>query len=129
MSSVTAELAGVGLPVGVTLRDLGVHQLKDIATPEHLWQLEIEGLRADFPPLRTIGAASRLPMTATRLVGRDDDVAHLVGLLRQPGVRLVTLTGPGGSGKSRLAVGLAEQLLADYPDGVFFVPLAAATTA
>ena len=129
MSSVTAELAGVGLPVGVTLRDLGVHQLKDIATPEHLWQLEIEGLRADFPPLRTIGAASRLPMTATRLVGRDDEVAYLVGLLRQPGVRLVTLTGPGGSGKSRLAVGLAEQLLADYPDGVFFVPLAAATTA
>jgi len=129
MSSVTAELAGVGLPVGVTLRDLGVHQLKDIATPEHLWQLEIEGLQADFPPLRTIGAASRLPMTATRLVGRDDEVAYLVGLLRQPGVRLVTLTGPGGSGKSRLAVGLAEQLMADYPDGVFFVPLATATTA
>ncbi|HWI34613.1 MAG TPA: adenylate/guanylate cyclase domain-containing protein, partial [Lapillicoccus sp.] len=129
LSSVTAELAGVALPVGVSLRDLGIHQLKDIATPEHLWQLEIEGLQADFRPLRTIGAASRLPMTATRMVGRDDDVAYLIGLLRQPGVRLVTLTGPGGSGKSRLAVGLAEQLMADYPDGVFFVPLAAATTA
>jgi predicted ATPase/class 3 adenylate cyclase len=128
LSSVTADMTRAGLPVGVTLRDLGIHQLKDIATPEHLWQLEIEGLQADFRPLRTIGAASRLPMTATRMVGRDDDVAYLVGLLRQPGVRLVTLTGPGGSGKSRLAVGLAEQLMADYPDGVFFVPLAAATT-
>jgi predicted ATPase/class 3 adenylate cyclase len=128
LSSVIADMTRAGLPVGVTLRDLGIHQLKDIATPEHLWQLEIEGLQADFRPLRTIGAASRLPMTATRMVGRDDDVAYLVGLLRQPGVRLVTLTGPGGSGKSRLAVGLAEQLMADYPDGVFFVPLAAATT-
>ena len=129
LSSVTADLTRVGLPVGVTLRDLGVHQLKDIAAPEQLWQLEIEGLQADFRPLRTIGAASRLPMTTTRMVGRDDDVADLVGLLRLPDVQLVTLTGPGGSGKSRLAVGLAQQLIADYPDGVFFVPLAAATTA
>jgi predicted ATPase/class 3 adenylate cyclase len=129
LSSVTAELIRVRLPAGVRLRDLGVHHLKDIATPEQLWQLEIDGLQAEFPPLRTIGAPSRLPMTSTRLVGRDDDVADLVDLLRQPDVQLVTLTGPGGSGKSRLAVGLAEQLMADYPDGVFFVPLASATTA
>jgi predicted ATPase/class 3 adenylate cyclase len=129
LSSVTAELTRVGLPVGVTLRHLGVHQLKDIAAPEQLWQLEIEGLQADFRPLRTIGAASRLPMTTTRLVGRDEDVTELVGLLRQSDVQLVTLTGPGGSGKSRLAVGLAEQLMVDYSDGVFFVPLATATSA
>src|SRR5213076_857002 len=72
---------------------------------------------------------SRLPMTTTRLVGRDEEVAELVRLLRQPDVQLVTLTGPGGSGKSRLAVTLAEQLMLDYPDGVFFVPLGTATSA
>ena len=129
LSSVTAELARPGLPDGVGLRDLGIHQLKDIPAPDHLWQLEIAGLPAEFPPLRTIGATSRLPMTATRLVGRDEEVATLIGRLRDPAARLVTLTGPGGSGKTRLAIGLAERLMVDFPDGIYFVPLAAVTRA
>jgi hypothetical protein len=83
LSSVTAELARRSLRARTTLRDLGIHHLKDIAAPEHLWQLDIEGLQTDFRPLRTIGATSRLPMTATRLVGHDEDVTTLVGRLRE----------------------------------------------
>ena len=109
--------------------DLGAHRLKDIAAPEQLFQLAIDGLPADFPPLKTLGAASSLPVPATPLVGRDGEVAELAALLGQPDVRLVTLTGPGGSGKTRLAIGLAQRLVAIFPDGVYFVPLAAVTTA
>jgi predicted ATPase/class 3 adenylate cyclase len=129
VSSVTADLARGGLPDGVGLRDLGSHQLKDIAVAEHLFQLAIDGLQADFPALKTIGAASSLPVTATPLVGRDQEVAGLTALLRSPGVRLVTLTGPGGSGKTRLAIAVAQRLGVVFPDGVFFVPLEAVTSA
>jgi predicted ATPase/class 3 adenylate cyclase len=129
LSDVTAELARHRLPDGVTLRDLGLHHLKDIAAPEHLWQLDIAGVQSEFRPLRTIGATSRLPVTATRLVGRDEELRSLISLLQRPDVRLVTLTGPGGSGKTRLAVGVAERLMVDFPDGVYFVPLVAATKA
>ena len=129
VSSVTADLARGGLPDGVGLRDLGSHQLKDIAVAEHLFQLAIDGLQADFPALKTIGAASSLPVPATLLVGRDGEVAGLTALLRSPGVRLVTLTGPGGSGKTRLAIAVAQRLVVVFPDGVFFVPLAAVTSA
>jgi predicted ATPase/class 3 adenylate cyclase len=129
VSSVTAELARGGLPDGVGLRDLGSHRLKDIAVAEHLFQLAIDGLQVDFPTLKTIGAASSLPVPATLLVGRDGEVAGLTALLRSPGVRLVTLTGPGGSGKTRLAIAVAQRLVAVFPDGVYFVALAAVTSA
>ena len=85
VSAVTAELVRGGLPGGVGLRDLGSHRLKDITAPEHIFQLAIEGLRADFPPLKTIGAASSLPTPATPLIGRDAEVAALTTLLRDPG--------------------------------------------
>ncbi|MEJ7741248.1 MAG: adenylate/guanylate cyclase domain-containing protein [Nocardioidaceae bacterium] len=128
VSSATAELVTSCLPDGVGLRDLGRHQLKDIAQAEHVFQLTIDGLQGDFPPLKTLGAASSLPVPATALVGRDGELAELAALLRTPGVRLVTLTGPGGSGKTRLAIGAAEQLVDVFLDGLYFVPLAAVTT-
>lgn len=128
VSAATADLAGDDLPEGARLRHLGAHRLKDIAKPERLWQVQVDGLRADFPPPRALGRSSSLPRPATPLLGRDEEVARISGLLRSPDVRLVTLTGPGGSGKSRLAVAVAEQLVESFPDGVYFVPLAPVTT-
>ena len=128
LSSVSAELARDALPDGVALRDLGSHRLKDIAEPERLFQLTVDGLKNDFPPLRTLGAASRLPAPTTHLVGREEAVAELIELVRSAGFRLVTLSGPGGSGKTRLAIEVATHLTASFPDGIFFVPLASATT-
>ena len=129
VSEATAGLVDPGVVGGVRLVDLGSHKLKDLPAPEHLFQIAAEGLRRDFPPLRSLGAASGLPVPPTPLVGRDGELAELDALLRSPGVRLVTLTGTGGSGKTRLAIELAQRLTAAYPDGVYFVPLAAATTA
>ncbi|MGO4596761.1 tetratricopeptide repeat protein [Terrabacter sp. 2RAF25] len=128
LSSASAELARGALPVGVGLKDLGSHRLKDIPEPERLFQLMVDGLRNDFPTLRTLGAASRLPVPTTHLVGRGQAVADVVALVRSPETRLVTLTGPGGSGKTRLALEVARNLVATFPDGVFFVPVASATT-
>jgi len=129
VSSVTAGLAASGLPEGVELRDLGSHRLKDMPALEHLFQLVIDGLRDDFPALKTIGAASSLPVPMTALVGRDAHVAALTGQFRSQESRLVTLTGAGGSGKTRLAIAVAHALGAAFPDGIFFVPLASVTTA
>jgi predicted ATPase/class 3 adenylate cyclase len=129
VSQATAHLVDGSLPIGVQLRDLGSHQLKDLPTTEHLFQLAIDGLPAQFPPLKTLGAASSLPRPVTPLVGRDGELAELSRLLFSREVRLVTLTGPGGSGKTRLAVGLAQQLIERFADGVYFVPLASDTSA
>ena len=129
ISSATAELVGGSLPDGVGVRDLGSYRLKDISRPEHLHQLDVAGLQVEFPPLKTLGSASSLPVPMTPLVGREGELVELASMLSSPGVRLMTLTGPGGSGKSRLAIGLAQGLTDAFPDGVFFVPLAAITTA
>jgi predicted ATPase/class 3 adenylate cyclase len=128
ISEVTANLVTGRLPAHATLRDLGRHQLKDIPQAEHLFQVSLTDLQAEFGPLKTLGAVSSLPTPATPLVGRDGELAELQGVVRSPGVRLVTLTGPGGSGKTRLAIGAAASLTETFPDGVFFVPLASTTT-
>jgi predicted ATPase/class 3 adenylate cyclase len=128
ISEATANLVSGRLPMHATLRDLGRHQLKDIPQAEHLFQVSLADLQVEFAPLKTLGAVSSLPAPATPLVGRDGELAELLSLLRSPGVRLVTLTGPGGSGKTRLAIGVAAGLTEAFFDGVFFVPLAPATT-
>jgi predicted ATPase/class 3 adenylate cyclase len=121
VSAVTGELAHV------TLRDLGTHHLKDIPEPERLFQVTADELQADFPPLRTVGTVTSLPAPATPLLGRADDIGRVTGLLANPDVRLVTLTGPGGAGKTRLAIGAAAELTTRFPGGVYFVPLASVT--
>ena len=113
---------------GLAFVDLGEHRLKDLTSPQRLFQLSVEGLPDRFPPLRTIdGRPTNLPTQVTPLVGRDRELADIVALLRRPDVRCVTLTGPGGTGKTRLALSAAAELVDAYGDGVFFVPLAAIT--
>ena len=124
LSEVTLQLARP-LPTGISVRDLGFHRLKDITAAERIWQLAGPGLRADFPPLKSLGTQTSLPLPATPLVGRDEDLERLHAILARPEVRLVTLTGPGGVGKTRLALAAAAALDHAFPHGVFFVALAA----
>jgi predicted ATPase/class 3 adenylate cyclase len=125
LSDPTRLLAANHMPAGVSVRDLGLHRLKDIGEPEHIYQLAGLGLREDFPPLKSLGAQTSLPVPVTPLIGRDDDLEHLRAALGRPGARLVTLTGPGGIGKTRLALAAAASLDTAFPHGVFFLPLAA----
>jgi predicted ATPase/class 3 adenylate cyclase len=125
MSDVTWELAHSALPAGLSVRDLGLHRLKDIDGPEHIYQLAGPGLPEHFPPLKSLGAATNLPVPITPLVGRTSDREQLCGLICQPGMRLVTLTGPGGVGKTRLAVDAAASLGESFPQGIYFSALAA----
>ena len=121
VSETTRALAGSRLPPGVTLRDLGEHRLKDLALPERLHQLLAPGLRGDFPPPKTLSARpNNLPVVPTSFIGRVEiETARRLQL----GSRLLTLTGPGGTGKTRLALQLAAEAMDDHPDGVFFVEL------
>jgi predicted ATPase len=113
------------VPAGVSVRDLGFHRLKDIEAAERLYQLAGPGLREGFPPLKSLGTLTSLPVPATPLVGREGDLDRLSAALAGPGVRLVTLTGTGGVGKTRLALAAAAALGGAFPHGVFFVALAA----
>src|SRR2546425_1213083 len=126
VSEATRALIEQSLPAGASLRDLGKHRLKDILQPEHLYDLVIEGLQAEFPPPRTLEARpNNLPLQLTSFVGREDQIGELRELLRQ--VRLLTLTGPGGTGKTRLALQVAAETLPEYRDGPFFVDLSPVT--
>jgi predicted ATPase len=101
------------------LRDLGHHRLKDLTAPERIYQLGDD----DFPPLKSLNTTN-LPVASSPLVGRETELAELTALLTDS-ERLVTLTGPGGSGKTRLGLQIGAELLEDFPGGVFWVPLAA----
>lgn len=126
ISETTRGLVGDSLPAGVTLQDLGSHRLKDFAGTQHIHQLVIDGLRSDFPPLKTLDRApNNLPTQLTTFVGRDQ-VDQVAALLRD-GVRLLTLTGPGGTGKTRLSIEVAGELGDAFPDGIYWVALAAIT--
>lgn len=128
ISQATRDLVARWLPAGAQLVDLGRHRLKDLAEPEHLYQLNPPGLEEHFPPLKSLGAVTKLPASPTPLVGRDREVEELGDLIRTPGVRFVTLTGTAGAGKTRLATAVARELISTFEDGVYFVSLAAVTS-
>jgi len=125
LSAATRALVEDALPNGVALHDLGFHRLKDLNQPEHVAQLNIDGLQQDFPPVRSLEVPSTLPTELTSFVGREREVDEVTRLLTSN--RLLTLTGPGGTGKTRLAMRIAAGLGAVFPDGVFFVDLAPLT--
>ena len=123
LSEATRSIVLDAAQAGVSMRDVGEHRLKDLDRPEHLYQLVIDGLPADFPPIRALSTRlDILPRETTSFIGREGELARAAGLLA--GTRLLTLTGPGGTGKTRLALQLARQLAEEFRDGVAFVPLA-----
>jgi len=125
LSRATEELVCDTLPALVTLRDLGTHRLKDLLRPEHIFQLIVQGLPDTFPPLKTLDAhPTNLPTQATTLIGRERDIVAARDLVQRDEVRLLTLTGPGGTGKTRLALQVAAELLDTFVDGVYVVALA-----
>ncbi len=122
LSRTARDLAGRELPAGVTLLDLGEHRLKDLAEPEQLFQVVADGLAADFPPLRTLDdRPTNLPRRLSTFVGRERELAEGREMLAAS--PLVTLTGPGGVGKTRLALQIALVMLDDLPDGVWLAEL------
>jgi predicted ATPase/class 3 adenylate cyclase len=126
LSDTTRVLVEGQLPDDVDLRDLGEHRLKDLERPERLWQLVIPGLQDEFPPIGSLDAVpNNLPTRLTTFLGREHEIAEIASVLERS--RLLTLTGPGGTGKTRLSLEVAGRVLARYPDGVFFVELASIT--
>jgi predicted ATPase/class 3 adenylate cyclase len=125
LSPTTRQLVEQHLPAGTYLQDLGEHRLKDLQRPSYLFQLSLEDLPANFPPLKTLDThPNNLPIQPTPFIGREKEVAAVAQMLSRPDVRLVTLSGPGGVGKTRLALQVAAELCDDFTDGVFIVALA-----
>ncbi|MBA3690097.1 MAG: adenylate/guanylate cyclase domain-containing protein [Actinobacteria bacterium] len=126
LSEATVALVANALPDGVALRDLGRHRLKDFDHRERLHEVAIDGLPTEFPALRSADARrTNLPAQRTSFVGREREVAEIGELLA--GARLLTITGPGGTGKTRLALEVAAAQTERFPDGVFLVDLGAVT--
>jgi len=127
LSGSASALAEDRLPPGASLMDLGEHRLKDLGRPEHVYQLLHPDLASDFPPLATLlPATAHLPARAAELIGRQTELREIRARLDDASVRLLTLIGPGGTGKTTLAIRVAEDCSAGYPDGVRFVDLSAA---
>lgn len=123
VSAAAADLAQGELPAQVSLRSLGGHRLKDLAHPEQVFQIVVAGLPSDFPPLRSLDSLpNNLPLQVTSFLGRDEDVVEVKKLLER--TRLLTLSGAGGVGKTRLAVQVGAEVLEQHPDGVWFIDLA-----
>jgi predicted ATPase/class 3 adenylate cyclase len=122
LSASTHALVEGSLPDGVSLREMGEHRLKDLSRPERIWELVIEGLPSDFPALHTLNSVpNNLPTQLTSFLGRQREIAEARQLLVDG--RLLTLTGPGGTGKTRLSLQIAADAGDRYPDGIYFVPL------
>jgi predicted ATPase/class 3 adenylate cyclase len=124
LSGATAMLAGQDLGDGIALRDLGEHRLKDLAQAERVYQLVIAGLANDFPPVRSLDRTpNNFPTQVTTFIGRAPEIRD--GLRLLDSTRLLTLTGPGGTGKTRLSLQIAAESASRFPDGAFWVALAA----
>ena len=125
LSQATCNLVEQDLPDDVKLDDLGEHRFKDLGRPKRLFQLHLSDLPANFPPLKTLDSYSNnLPVQFTPFIGREQEVAAVCDLLLRMDTRLLTLTGPGGTGKTRLGLQAASELCETFADGVFFVNLA-----
>jgi predicted ATPase/class 3 adenylate cyclase len=125
LTETTRNLVLHQLPGDVELRDLGTHQLRDLREATHIYQVMAPDLPAAFPPLKSLDRpAHNLPAQVTAFIGRERETAEAMRRLQEPDVRLLTLTGPGGTGKTRLALQVATELTGEYDDGVWFVPLA-----
>ncbi len=126
VSHATEELVRDSLPAGIVLRDMGERRLKDLVRPERVYQVIAPDLPADFPPLKTLDARpNNLPAQTTPLIGRADAIRAVKEHLSNAKVRLLTLSGVGGTGKTRLALQAAADMVDEFEHGVFFVPLAA----
>jgi predicted ATPase/class 3 adenylate cyclase/Tfp pilus assembly protein PilF len=130
ITEATHHLLRDSLPGDVSLQDLGSHRLRDLREAEPVYQVNASGLPVSFPPLKTIDRqTNNLPAQLTEFIGREGEVEEARRLLAQPGVRLLTLTGPGGTGKTRLALRVAADVLQEYDDGVWFVAVAPISSA
>jgi predicted ATPase/class 3 adenylate cyclase len=128
LSQSTYELAWNSVPDAAFLRDLGTHQLKDLARPERVYELQHPDLRCEFPLINSLSThPNNLPQQLTSFIGREKEIAGIEALLSK--ARAITLIGSGGSGKTRLALQVAADTLAQYPDGAWFVELAALSDA
>jgi predicted ATPase/class 3 adenylate cyclase len=125
VSRVMVDLAQDVSPQGLNFLDLGEHRLKDLSRPERVFQLEVEGMAVEFPPLRSLNDGTRehnLPVLVSSFVGRETEVVEVHQLVQSS--RLVTLTGAGGSGKTRLALQVTADFLDEFPEGVWLIELA-----
>jgi class 3 adenylate cyclase len=126
LSGTTTALVRDQLPADIALHGLGTHRLKDLPEPETIFQLLHPELPCEFPPLQSDGPQrGAFPAQANRLIGRERELEEILGYLRRPAVRLLTLTGPGGVGKTRLALAAAECLQDGFAGGTWFVDLSA----
>ncbi|HUF37473.1 MAG TPA: adenylate/guanylate cyclase domain-containing protein [Anaerolineales bacterium] len=126
LSAATYQLVVDTVGPEMRIKDLGLHALKGLQRDEHVYQVSLPGLPDEFPPLRSVAdRPHNLPLQMTPFFGRERELERLQDLLQRPAVRVVTLLGPGGTGKTRLSIELAGSLLETFADGVFFIPLAA----
>lgn len=126
ISELVARLVGHALAPGITLEDLGTHRLKDMEGDDRLFQVTVDGLQTSFPPIRTLTTLKgNLPPAQSTFIGREEDRKKVIESLQSS--RLVTITGPGGVGKTSLALNAASEVLTAYPDGVWFIEVSRLT--